>query len=85
MVGSGNPAARAAAYDDPAVRKAFPMAALIRTSIDEAGPRPITPYYGAVSVCVQRTWHPPRDVHSPQTPKRTDQYMTEVLRGDRLL
>ena len=37
MVESGNPAARAAAYDDPAVREAFPMADLIRDSINDAG------------------------------------------------
>ena len=49
MLDSGNPAARAAAYDDPAVREAFPMADLIRESIDDAGPRPITPYYSDVS------------------------------------
>ena len=58
MVEAGNPAARDAAYDDPAVREAFPMADLIRDSINEAGPRPITPYYGDVSTSVQRTWHP---------------------------
>ena len=40
MVKSGNPAARAAAYDDPKVREAFPMADLIRDSINGAGPRP---------------------------------------------
>src|SRR4051794_7327363 len=34
MIKSGNPAARAAAYDDPGVRKAFPMADLIRDSIN---------------------------------------------------
>ena len=69
MVESGNPAARAAAYEDPAVREAFPMADLIRESIDDAGPRPITPYYGDVSVSVQRTWHPPSDVQAPTTPE----------------
>ena len=62
MLGTGNPAARAAAYDDPAVREQFPMADLIRESIADAGPRPITPYYGDVSTSVQRTWHPPEDV-----------------------
>jgi len=85
MLDSGNPAARAPAYDDPAVRAAFPMAALIRESIDAAAPRPITPYYPDVSTSVQRTWHPPRAVHAPQTPRATDAYMAEVLRGDRLL
>jgi multiple sugar transport system substrate-binding protein len=85
MVEAGNPAARAAAYDDPKVLEAFPMAPLIRDSIDSAGPRPITPYYGDVSVSVQRTWHPPTDVTAPQTPESTDQYMSEVLAGERLL
>lgn len=85
MVESGNPAARAAAYDDPAVKEAFPMADLIRSSIADAGPRPITPYYGDVSSSVQRVWHPANGVHSPKTPDETDSYMADVLSGKRLL
>lgn len=85
MVEAGNPAARSAAYDAPEVLEVFPMAPLIRESIDDAGPRPITPYYGDVSVSVQRTWHPPNAVEAPQTPERTDTYMSEVLAGERLL
>ena len=85
MVEAGNPAAKAAAYDDPSVIEAFPMADLIRDSIRAAGPRPITPYYGDVSTSVQRTWHPATSVRSPQTPETTDSYMTEVLQGERLL
>jgi len=85
MVESGNPAARSGAYDDPAVQEAFPMADLIRESLQDAGPRPITPYYGDVSTSVQRVWHPASDVRDPQTPKRTDTYMSEVLNGERLL
>jgi multiple sugar transport system substrate-binding protein len=85
MIDAGNPAARAAAYDDPGVREAFPMAPLIRDSINDAGPRPITPYYGDVSVSVQRNWHPPSAVQAPQTPINTDTYMSEVLSGERLL
>ena len=74
-----------AAYDDPEVREAFPMADLIRDSLADAGPRPITPYYGDVSTSVQRTWHPSNQVESPSTPERTDTYMSEVLQGERLL
>jgi len=84
-VEAGNPSARGASYDDPKVQEAFPMAALIRDSINGAGPRPITPYYGDVSQSVQRTWHPPTGVTSPATPQSTDDYMSEVLAGDRLL
>jgi multiple sugar transport system substrate-binding protein len=85
MVDAGNPAARAAAFDDPGVRQAFPMADLIRESINEAGPRPITPYYGDVSQSVQRNWYPPSEARASVTPQKTDNYMGEVLRGDRLL
>lgn len=85
MLGAGNPAARAAAYDTREVREAFPMAALIRESIKDAGPRPITPFYGDVSQSVQRNWYPPSEVQPGTTPTRSDTYLAEVLRGDRLL
>jgi multiple sugar transport system substrate-binding protein len=61
------------------------MADLIRQSINDAGPRPITPYYNDVSTSVQRTWHPPTSVQAPQTPEETATFMTEVLQGNRLL
>ncbi|MFI7060456.1 extracellular solute-binding protein [Kribbella sp. NPDC050124] len=85
MVDAGNPASKAAAYDDPQVRKAFPMWSLIRDSINDAGPRPITPYYNDVSTSVQITWHPSTDVNSPTTPEETSTFMAEVLSGERLL
>lgn len=85
MVDSGNPAARGAAYDDPQVRKLFPMAPLIRDSINDAGPRPITPYYNDVSTSVQITWHPSTNVRAPETPKESASFMTAVLQGQRLL
>jgi multiple sugar transport system substrate-binding protein len=85
MVDSGNPAAKGAAYDDPKVREAFPMAPLIRDSINDAGPRPVTPFYNDVSTSVQRVWHPATSVQAPQTPEETATFMTEVLQGKRLL
>ena len=85
MVDAGNPAAKRAAYDDPKVREAFPMAPLIRESINEAGPRPVTPYYNDVSTSVQRIWHPATSVRAPQTPEETATFMNDVLQGKRLL
>jgi multiple sugar transport system substrate-binding protein len=85
MVESGNPAARVAAYEDPEVLEAFPMASLIRDSINDAAPRPVTPYYGDVSTSVQRTWHPARDVEPQRTPEQSAEYMSQVLKGERLL
>ena len=85
MLDAGNPAAKAAAYDDPKVQQAFPMAALIRQSINDAGPRPVTPYYNDVSTSVQVTWHPASSVHTPDTPEQTSTFMADVLQGKRLL
>jgi len=85
MLDSGNPAAKSAAYDDPKVKQAFPMADLIRDSINDAGPRPITPYYNDVSTSVQITWHPATDVQAPATPDETAKFMGQVLHGERLL
>ncbi|BBH69276.1 ABC transporter substrate-binding protein [Actinoplanes sp. OR16] len=85
MLDAGNPAARGAAYDDPRVREAYPMADVIRQSINDAGPRPITPYYNDVSTSVQITWHPATDVTAPATPDESAAFMSDVLQGKRLL
>ena len=85
MLDAGNPAARAAAYDDPAVRARFPMAALIRESLADAAPRPRTPYWVDVSAALQRTWHPPASVRAPETPAAAARLMRDVLAGRVLL
>ncbi|WP_346012285.1 extracellular solute-binding protein [Streptomyces sp. SID3343] len=77
--------AKAAAYDDPRVREALPMAELIKQSLDEAGPRPRTPYYNDVSASVQRKYHPPADVDPNTAPRDTDTLITGVLHDEVLL
>ncbi|MFI0449377.1 extracellular solute-binding protein [Actinomadura sp. 6N118] len=85
MLAEGNPAARPAVFDDPEIVKQFPMATLIRDSINAAAPRPITPYYPDVSSGVQSKWHPPASVNPNSTPKETDDFIPKVLRDQRLL
>ena len=59
------------------------MADLIRDSIDDAGPRPITPYYGDVSTVGAADLAPRPSVRrARRRPKQTDEYMTEVLTGN---
>ncbi|MDM7855632.1 extracellular solute-binding protein [Cellulomonas sp. MW4] len=82
---NGNPPASTKAYDDPAVKKAFPMADVIRQSLEQAAPRPQTPYYNEVSTGLQETWHPPSSVNPDTTPKRSTDFITAVLRGEALL
>jgi multiple sugar transport system substrate-binding protein len=80
----GNPAARAEVFSNPDVVEAFPMAALLRESLEASAPRPQTDVYGDLSVGVQRTFHPP-DAVGPETPDESTTFITDVLEGDRLL
>ncbi|UJP41192.1 extracellular solute-binding protein [Cellulomonas palmilytica] len=82
---NGNPPASTKAYDDPAVQKAFPMADVIRESLEQAAPRPQTPYYNEVSTGLQETWHPPAAVDPDTTPQESTDFITAVLRGEALL
>jgi multiple sugar transport system substrate-binding protein len=79
FLAEGNPAARAEVYDEPAVRKAFPMADLIRESIADAGLRPQTPFYPDVSAALQRTFSPPRSVTPRSTPRSASTLIADVL------
>jgi multiple sugar transport system substrate-binding protein len=84
MLVSGSPVANGTVYDSPDIRKQFPMADLIRESINGAGPRPVTPYYGDVSAAIQRTWHP-QTALSDSTPKNSAELISDVLHDRRLL
>jgi multiple sugar transport system substrate-binding protein len=85
MIGTGNPAARKAVYDDPEIRKQFPMAALIRQSLEDAAPRPQSQYYGDISTGLQREFSPPDAVDPNTTPQAATSLITAVLQGNRLL
>ncbi|WP_252974664.1 extracellular solute-binding protein [Janibacter melonis] len=85
MIGTGNPAARKAVYDDAEVKKIFPMAGLIRSSLDDGAARPSTQYYGDVSGGIQREYSPPGAVDPSTTPAQTTRLLTDVLSGDALL
>jgi multiple sugar transport system substrate-binding protein len=58
----GLPPTTESVYEDPKVQKAFPFADELRTSIEDAGPRPVTPAYSDISLAIQKTFHPPESV-----------------------
>ena len=85
MLHDGNPAARTAVFDDPEVQEAFPMAPVIRESLETSAPRPQTEYYGDVSSALQREFHPPGSVDPSKTPASAEKLILGVLRGEVLL
>jgi multiple sugar transport system substrate-binding protein len=84
MLNAGNPAAKAVVYGEPEIQEAYPMADQIRESIDEAAPRPATPYWSDISSALQRAFHSPQSVDQ-QTPTQARQLITDVLHGEALL
>jgi len=85
-VETGNMPARTAAYDSADLKKAYPTDLLqaFRNSIKAAAPRPVTPYWSDISSAIQSTWHPPASV-SQSTPDTSAQFISDVLKGRKLL
>jgi trehalose/maltose transport system substrate-binding protein len=44
---------RASLYKDPALQKKFPYLSVLLTSIENAVPRPVTPFYPAVTKAIE--------------------------------
>ncbi|WP_369055959.1 extracellular solute-binding protein [Kineococcus terrestris] len=84
MISDGNPAAAESVYDRPEVQEAYPMYDVIRTSLQEAAPRPQTAYYNEVSQGIQDRWQPVSAV-TEQTPALSAEFIGQVLSGERLL
>ncbi|WP_150460012.1 extracellular solute-binding protein [Nesterenkonia ebinurensis] len=82
---NGNPPSSASAFNDPAIEEDFPMAETIRDALDNAAPRPQTPYYNEISESIQLNFTPVSGVNAERTPANTAQYILDVLRGERLL
>jgi multiple sugar transport system substrate-binding protein len=85
FITNGNPAASTAVYDDPEVQQEFPMAPVIKESLEQAAPRPQTAYYNEVSGGIQREYHAPASIDPKTTPQQADELISAVLRGDELL
>jgi multiple sugar transport system substrate-binding protein len=49
-------------YDDEEVKKALPFADLMRETIDDGAPRPVSPAYSDISLAIQKSFHPPSSV-----------------------
>ena len=85
MLVEGNPAAKAAVYDDPEVRRDVPDGGPHPESIDEATPRPQSPYYPDISAATVREFHPPASVDPDSTPGQADDLIVDVLQDQQLL
>lgn len=74
------------AYDDKRLTDLYnpEVLELFRTSVEEGGPRPATPYWATVVNGILSKWHPASGVND-DTPAETDPFLERVLRGDSLV
>ena len=84
-VQGGLPPTLARVYDDPAVRQEYPFADLLRESIDDAAPRPVSPAYNDISRAIYTTIHPLRDVAPRQDAEALEEKVSKAVRSEGLL
>jgi multiple sugar transport system substrate-binding protein len=85
-VNEGLMPSRSSGYDSPELTDAYPgdLLDLFRTSLEEGGPRPKSAFYSQISSAVQSVWHSPDSVNQ-DTPAKSQEFLTDVLAGRRLL
>jgi multiple sugar transport system substrate-binding protein len=85
-VAEGNMPASPAGYAYPELTKAYPadLLTLFQQSVNDAGPRPGTPYWSDISGALQSSWHPPASVNQ-RTPATSASFIDDVLHGRSLL
>jgi multiple sugar transport system substrate-binding protein len=64
-INEGLPPVMNASYDEPAVRKEYPFADLLREQLQDSVPRPETPSYSDVTLAIQSSLHPPSAINPP--------------------
>src|SRR5690349_13532135 len=62
-INEGLPPVTNATYDDPAVRKVYPFADLLREQLKDSVVRPATPSYSDVTLAIQSSLHPPAGIN----------------------
>jgi multiple sugar transport system substrate-binding protein len=77
----GLPPTSEALYDDPELVEAYPMADVLRESIADGVPRPVSPAYIDISLAIQDTLHPPRAIDPDETIETLNDRLDEVGKG----
>jgi multiple sugar transport system substrate-binding protein len=68
-------------YNDPKVKKAFPFSDELRSSIQAAGPRPVTPAYSDISLAIQKTFHPESEVQPSDVVSKLQDRLDKAAEG----
>jgi multiple sugar transport system substrate-binding protein len=77
----GLPPTTESVYNTAQVKKAYPFADLLRTSIEAAAPRPVTPAYSDISLAIQKTFSPPDAVDPNGIVKKLKDRIEKAVEG----
>jgi multiple sugar transport system substrate-binding protein len=78
----GLPPTIEALYDEQAIKDAYPdFSDLMKETIDDGVPRPVSPAYSDVSLAIQRTLHPPSAIDPPKTIEKMADKVKVVAEG----
>ncbi len=80
----GNPPTLSALYDK-IDKKQYPFASLLRDSINDAAPRPVTPAYNDISLAVQETLVPLKSINPPKTATKLRDLAKLALKSEAVL
>ena len=80
----GNPPTLARLYDD-IDKEQYPFAAVLRESINDAAPRPVSPAYLDLSLAVQQTLVPLKGINPPKTANALRDLAKLALKGEAVL
>jgi multiple sugar transport system substrate-binding protein len=72
-------------YDDESLRENYPFADLLRQSIDEAAPRPVSPAYNDISRVIYTTIHPTRSIDPEGDADSPRDKVGQAIRSEGLL
>lgn len=81
----GAPPSIAALYDEPALRKHFPFADVLRATLRDAVQRPKTPLYNDISLAISHTLHPMRDIRPDHDVQALRTAVNRALHSEGLL
>ncbi|MGJ9413018.1 extracellular solute-binding protein [Aeromicrobium sp. CF4.19] len=81
MIDSGHSAARATAYDDPAVIEGYPLADVTQPAVQTGATVPSTPYWPRVREALVSTWSPTGGVDPDRTPGLSERAVRDAVAG----
>lgn len=82
ILATGHGAARTATYDDKAVQRDSPTAAIVQTALETAQPAPPTASWTAIRRTIDQTWSPVSGVTTDTTPQASQREAEAAVAGE---